>query len=271
MQQSTELRFANFLSPILQGTYEQIALYVGQQLGLQTGLHTGQSLEEFACGQADVGFLCGLLYVRMQQWEQCPVEPLAAPVLYPARYGDEPVYFSDVIVRRESPYITFEDLQGCSWAYNERASHSGCNLVCYSLLERHKPPHYFGQTVRSGSHLASLQMVLEGRADATAIDSHVLDLVTQKNPALTGQLRVIDVLGPSTMPPVVVAKRLAPALKARLRAVLTSMHHDPVVAASLRDGLIRYLAPVHDEQYSDISHMLATVQATALSFADFDN
>jgi phosphonate transport system substrate-binding protein len=266
MQQSTELRFANFLSPILQETYEQIAHYVEQYLGLPATLHTGQSLEQFTSGQADVGFLCGLLYVRLMQWDDCPVELLAASVLLPKRYANRPIYFSDVIVRRDSPYTSFEHLQGRIWAYNERASHSGCNLVCYSLLERHKSPHYFGQTIRSGSHLNSLQMVLDGQADATAIDSHVLDVLLQRNPELATRLRIIDMLGPSAMPPIVVAKRLAPVLKDRLRAALMSMHLDPVTAKSLREGLIRHLAPVTDEHYNDIRHMLATVQTTTFPF-----
>jgi phosphonate transport system substrate-binding protein len=265
MQHHTELRFANFLSPILQGTYQQIARYAGQHLGLPATLHIGQSLEEFACGQADVGFLCGLLYVRLMQREGCPVELLAAPVLLPERYADQPIYFSDVIVRRDSPYSSFEHLQGCAWVYNERTSHSGYHLVCYSLLERHKPSRYFGQTIRSGSHLTSLQMVLDGEADAAAIDSHVLDIVLQRNPELATRLRIIDMLGPSAMPPVVVAKRLPPALKVSLRAALISMHDDPVAAKSLNDGLIRHLVPVADGHYNDIRHMLATVQATTLS------
>ncbi len=267
MHQNTELRFANFLSPILQGTYEQIAHYVGQRLALPTTLHTGQSLAEFASGQADVGFLCGLLYVRLKQCEDCPVELLAAPVLLPERYANQPVYFSDVIVRRDSPYTSFEHLQGHTWAYNERASHSGCNLVCYSLLERRKPPHYFGQTIKSGSHLASLQMVLDGEADAAAIDSHILDVVLQRNPALTEQLRIVAMLGPSAIPPIVVAKRLSPALKDRLRTVLTSMHRDPMAACSLHKGLIRHLAPVTDEHYNGIRHMLAIVQTATFPFA----
>jgi phosphonate transport system substrate-binding protein len=266
MQQSTELHFANFLSPILQGTYEQIARYVGQCLELPTTLHTSQSLVEFAGGQADVGFLCGLLYVRLKQWKDCPVELLAAPVLLPARYANRPIYFSDVVVRRDSPYTSFEHLQGRTWAYNERASHSGCNLVCYSLLERRKPPHYFGQTLKSGSHLTSLQMILDGEVDATSIDSHILDVVLQRNPELATQLRIIDMLGPSAIPPIVVAKRLAPALKDRLRAALTSMHRNPVEAKNLHEGLIRHLTLVTDERYDDIRHMLATVQTVTFPF-----
>jgi phosphonate transport system substrate-binding protein len=267
MQQNTgKLHFANFLSPVLQSTYEQIACYSGQSLGLPTTFHPGQSLEEFANGQADVGFLCGLLYVRMMRWEDCPVELLAAPILLPDRYQNRPIYFSDVIVRRESHYTSFADLQGCVWAYNERTSHSGCNLVCYSLLERDISPHYFGQNVKSGSHLNSLQMVIDGQADATAIDSHVLDVVLHRNPDLAAQLRVITMLGPSAIPPIVVAKRLTSALKERLRAALTSMHHDPVAVQSLYHGLIQRLAPVTDKDYDDIRHMFAVAQTMTLSF-----
>jgi phosphonate transport system substrate-binding protein len=260
------LRFANFLSPILHSTYEQIASYAGQALGLPATLHTGQSLDEFANGRADVGFLCGLLYVRMQQWVDCPVELLVAPVLLADRYEDRPIYFSDVIVRSDSPYASFDDLQGCTWAYNEASSHSGCNLVCYSLLERHKSPCYFGRTIKSGSHLNSLQMVVDRQADATAIDSHVLDVVLQRDPMLATQLRVIATLGPSAMPPVVVAKRLDAALKDRLRAALAEMHLDPLAAQGLQQGLIRRLAPVTDEHYNDIRHMLAAVQAVTFPF-----
>jgi phosphonate transport system substrate-binding protein len=261
------LRFANFLSPILHSTYEQIARYAGQALGLPAMLYTGQSLDEFANGQADAGFLCGLLYVRMQQWVDCPVELLAAPVLLADRYEDRPIYFSDVIVRHDSLYTSFDDLQGCTWAYNEATSHSGCNLVCYSLLERHNLPHYFGRTVKAGSHLNSLQMVIDGQADATAIDSHVLDVVLQRDHALAAQLRVVAMLGPSAMPPIVVAKRLDAGLKDRLRTALVEMHHDPSAIQDLQQGLIRRLAPVTDEYYNDIRHMLAAVQTVTFPFA----
>ncbi|MBO0784227.1 MAG: PhnD/SsuA/transferrin family substrate-binding protein, partial [Ktedonobacteraceae bacterium] len=250
-------------SPILQSTYEQIARYIGQSLHLSTAFDTGQSLEEFANGQADMGFLCGLQYVRMTQWEDCPVELLAAPILLPDRYQNRPIYFSDVIVRRESPSASWEDLRGCTWAYNEPTSHSGYCLVCSCLLKRHQPLHYFGQWVPSGSHLNSLQMVLHGEADATAIDSHVLDVVSHRNPALAAQFRVIAQLGPSTMPPVVVAKQLDTVRKDQLRAALVAMHHDPVGRQHLHHGCIRCMAPINDEHYHDIRQMLATVQAVA--------
>lgn len=260
------LRFANFLSPVLQRTYEHIATYIGERIGSPTLLTTGQSVEEFAMGQADVGFLCGLLYVHMTSQAAFPAELLAAPVLQGKRYQGRPIYFSDVVVRRESRYTSFDDLEGCIWAYNERESHSGCNLVCYSLLECGKPPRYFGKTLRTGSHRASLQAVLEGRADATALDSHMLDVFLLQHEDIAAQLRVIAMLGPSTIPPVVVSKRLDCALKCKLREVLCTMHQDAVGANWLKEGLIDRFVLIADEQYQDLREMFARVQRDEFPF-----
>src|SRR5579863_8871089 len=138
------LRVATFLSPLLYETYEYIAHYIGEHLDCPTTLHVGQSLNEFTNGQTDMAFLCGLLYVHMTRRPGCPIEVLAAPVVQGQRYPGRPIYFSDVVVRRESHYVTFENLQGCTWAYNERASHSGYNIVHYSLLQQGRDITYFG-------------------------------------------------------------------------------------------------------------------------------
>jgi phosphonate transport system substrate-binding protein len=256
---TTTIRFGTFLSPLLYETYAHIARYVGERVGCQTTLRVGRSFEELAVGQVDVAFICGLPYVRMANQDACSVELLAAPVLQGDRYQHKPVYFSDVIAR-------FDDVGGCVWAYNERASHSGCNLVCYSLLEQGKSPDYFGKTVKSGSHLKSLEMVLEGEADASAIDSHLSDLLQARDKGLAGRLRVVDVLGPSSIPPVVVSKRVNNELKLRMREALLTMHLDECGASGLREGLIERFVAVRDEDYGDIRRMLGRVEGVEFPF-----
>lgn len=254
------LRCANFLSSLLQETYAAIATYVGQRPGSEIVFSTGCSLDEFQTGQADIGFLCGLLYVRLRATPEDPVELLAAPVLLPERYQRQPRYFSDVVVRHDSDVKSFDDLCGRAWAYNEEASHSGYNLVQYSLLERQQTASYFGRAIRSGSHLQSLQLVLQGQADATAIDSHMLDVLLLRNPQLSSQIRVIDMLGPSTIPPIVAARRLPDPLKRQIQQSLIHMHEDAQQAAVLRARGIERLVAVQDEDYNDIRAMLARVR-----------
>jgi phosphonate transport system substrate-binding protein len=254
------IRFATFLSPVLYETYEHITRFIGERVGCPVSLSIGNSLEEFTNGQVDIGFLCGLLYTHMLHWPSCPVELLAAPILQPARYQGSPIYFSDVIVPQTSPFTSFDDLAGCTWAYNERASHSGYNLVCYSLLERGKTLHYFSNRVQTGAHSASLQAVLEGRAHATAIDSHLLDVLLTTNKQMAAHLRIIDTFGPSAIPPLVIAKRVDKGLKLKIQEALFSMHHDPRVTEGLRAGLIDRLVPVTDAHYQSLWHMFSHVR-----------
>jgi phosphonate transport system substrate-binding protein len=261
----TTLRLATLLSPALYETYEYIARYLGERLDLSTSLHATSELTEFAHGEAEIGFLCGLLYVHLRQDPSCPVELLAAPVLLGERYQDAPLYFSDVIVRHTSSYTSFDDLRGCVWAYNERASHSGYNLVQYSLLQRGLPLDYFRQTVATGSHLHSLRAVLTGEADAAALDSHLLDVLFQQQPELSDQLRVVAMLGPSPIPPVVIARSLHPALKQRMRETLLSMQRDPQAVRELSKGQIKRFAAVSDEDYNPLQTMFAQVQLAEAS------
>lgn len=260
------IRFANFLSPLLQETYASLASYIGTHIDHPTTLHVGQSLQEFKEGLVDVGFVCGLMYVHMTGWTDCPVELLVAPVLRGKRYQKKPIYFSDIIVHRDSLYTSFDDLRGCVWAYNEHASHSGYNLVCYSLLERGETLSFFGKTLESGSHLHSLRMVIDEQADVTAIDSHVLDMVMRTDPEAAAQLRVIGTLGPSIIPPVVVAKSIDAEIKHQLQAVLVALHHDSYALSKIHKGSIERFVPVTDEHYQDIRAMFQRVQASEIPF-----
>ena len=256
----TIVHLATLLSPVLYETYEYIACYLGKRLGLSTHLYTAREPDIFARGEAEIGLLCGLLYVHMRRASSCPVELLAAPVLQGTRYQDAPRYFSDVVVLRDHPCATFEDLRGCIWAFNERTSHSGYNLIYYTLLQRGLGLDFFGQTSETGSHLQSLRAVLDGVADATALDSHVFDVLCQQQPELGDRLRVIDAPGPSPIPPLVIARHLAPDLKLRIRQALLTMHHDPQAVRELGKGRIKRFVPIADEDYDPLREMFAQVQ-----------
>jgi phosphonate transport system substrate-binding protein len=261
---SRPLRFATFLAPNMFPVYRGIADHVGRALGRDTELVVGEDFGAFAAGAADVGFLCGLPYVRLADGPAAPVEPLAAPVLVGARYGGRPVYFSDVVVRRDAPYRSFADLRGSAWAYNDPDSQSGYNVTRHRLLAVDRPAAFFGRVVRAGSHQRSLRLVAGREVDAAAIDSQVLAVELRDHPDLAGALRVIDALGPSTIQPVVAARRLPADLRAAVRAALLAMGEDPAARALLGRGFVERFAPVGDADYDDIRGMLAAVEAAGL-------
>jgi phosphonate transport system substrate-binding protein len=257
------LRFATFLAPNMLPVYQFIADYAGRKLGCRTELLVGDSYEQLG-PEADVGFICGLPYVALMRRRKPPIDLLAAPVLRGKRYGGKPVYFSDVIVRRDSSFQSFADLRGASWGYNEPDSHSGSGVVRYHLCRLGELNAYFGKVVQTGWHEHSIRLVSSGELDASAIDSQVLAIAFRDHPELASRLRVIDSLGPSTIQPVVAARRLPEGLKASLRAVLLGMGSDRAARDHLARGFVERFVRVMDSSYDDIRVMFAIADSACL-------
>jgi phosphonate transport system substrate-binding protein len=188
------------------------------------------------------------------------VEPLAAPVLAGARYDSRPVYYSDVIVRHDSPIGSLEELRGRSWAYNEPASHSGHTVTLHSLVRMGARPGFFGRVVEAGFHQRAIRLVHSGAVDAAAIDSQVLAVEVRDHPDLAS-LRVVGSFGPSTIQPVVAASHLPSRLKDQIRNLLIELSDDPTARTALDHGLIDRFTVIDDGAYDDIRAMLAVIEA----------
>jgi phosphonate transport system substrate-binding protein len=255
------LRFATFLAPNMLPVYRLLADRIGRRLGRPVELVVGRSLDQFEQGEADLGVICGLPYVWLAARRPPPVEPLAAPVLCGARYAGLPVYYSDVIVRHDSSITRLEELRGCSWAFNEPASHSGHTVTLYSLVRMGARPGFLGPVLQAGFHQRATRLVASGGVDAAAIDSQVLAIELRDHPRLADRLRVIGAFGPSTIQPVVAASRLPDWLKDQAQELLVELGDDPTARPVLDYGVIDHFAPVDDAAYDDIRAMLTVIQA----------
>lgn len=258
------LRFATFLAPNIFPVYQAIADYVGEQLGVAVELAVGTSFDDFAADRIDVGFICGLPYVQLMRQNPPPVDLIAAPTVQGRRYQGRPIYFSDVVVPKDSDVQRFGDLRGCTWAYNDPDSHSGYNVVRHRLVEIGRPHDFFGRVVQSGFHQRSLRMVIAGEADATAIDSQVLAVELRDHPELAAQIRLVDSIGPSTIQPVVASHRLSPELQADIRSALLAIGDDPIARQRLDLGLFQRFATISDSDYDNIRRMLAAVEKVGM-------
>jgi phosphonate transport system substrate-binding protein len=254
------LRVATFLAPNMFPVYEFVARHLGERLGCGAELFVGGDYEQLVNGDADVGFICGLPYVNLRRGPGLSVELLGAPVLRGERYAGQPIYFSDVIVRHDSPYDSFDDLRGCTWAYNEPSSQSGFGITRYHLLCLGETAGFFGRVIESGWHEESIRLVVNGDVDASAIDSQVLAVALRERPELAQRLRIIGTLGPSTIQPVVVSESLSEAEKGALRDALLTLHQHPLARAILNHGYIERFVGVSDADYDDIRDMVEAVE-----------
>ena len=252
------LVFATYLAPNLLPVYQSVAAAVAERLGIAVRLQVGRAFNQLVNGEVDLAFLCGLPYVRLAD----QLDLLAAPVVAGDRYGARPVYFSDVIVRRESPFQTFADLRGASWSFNDPDSHSGYLATLARLLELGETNAFFGRVIDAGWHQVSIELVASGRVDASAVDSHVLAVELRNRPDLANRLRVVDSFGPSPIQPVVARRSLDAGFRQRLRDILAGMAGD-----GLSQGLVERLTPITDDWYEPIRAMLARVTEVGLTLS----
>jgi phosphonate transport system substrate-binding protein len=234
--------------------YRAMMRQVSTTLGIHITLHEG-AFDYQDVLQSDLQFICGLPYIRRTQ----QLEAIAAPILQGERYRDKAIYFSDVIVHRDSDFQRFEDLRGRMWAYNEPESQSGYGITRYTMVKRGLTGGFFGQVIEAGYHERAIRMVCDSDIDAAAIDSHVLAFELRENLHLAEQIRVIDTFGPSTIQPICVSRHMDDALKHDLQNCLTTLH-EGTMREILNSGLIDRLTVVADTDYDDIRGMFAACE-----------
>lgn len=222
------MRFATYLAPCNRPLYEYVADACGA-----SELVDGGDWRELAHGQIDVAFVCSPPLI----WLQGAVEAIAAPVLADPSFGGQPVYCSDVVVARDSPFRSLDDLRGKRWAINEPSSWSGY----WVTLARVGSWSYFGQVVAAGFHQRAMRMVAASQVDGSAIDRHVLAVELRSHSELAARLRVVETLGPAPSQPVVVSSRLDAQIKARLERRLLDLR-----GGALGEFYVERFAPAPD-------------------------
>lgn len=262
------LRFAMtaaFVSEEGVGIYQELVDYVSKELGQPCQLVTGLSYRTVAsmlsAGSVHVAFVCGLPYVELVDRPEPPVVLLAAPIMTAPQYKGVPKYYSYVITHQSKSYDNFLALRGCVYAYNDELSNSGYNMPRARLVELGQTGGFFGEMLRSGSHEESIRLVATGKADASSVDSLVLDFAKQQGDEYAMQVKVIETLGPAGIPPVVASAAVPPDLRDRIARIFCTVHKDEAGRAILDRALVDRFSVVEDDNYDDIRAMCETARA----------
>lgn len=250
---------AAFVSESGIGIYNDIANYLGSKLGRKVTFVSGFSYATInnmlKTGMADVGFICGLPYVLEHDKTRPSIKLLVAPVMKHPRYKNAPVYYSYVIVHKNSKIRHFSYLNGKTFVYNDEISNSGYNMPRAYMIGKGWTKGFFGQVLRSGSHEESIRMVATGKADASAVDSLVYDYDKIYNPRFVSNTRILKVLGPVGIPPIVISTRTPARLRNRILTILVNMEKDPEGRRILDKALVKRFVVVPDSNYNGIRKM----------------
>lgn len=195
------------------------------------------------------------------------LEVLATPC-----YGVEgcmgPLYSSVIVIHAEASIARLQDLEGATAAYNALDSLSGHLALKCVFAPLSENGRFFGRVVKSGGHVASMQMVYEHKADVAAIDCVTYALAQHHRPDLAAGLAVIarGPLAPA-LPYVTAAGRPAGEID-RLKRALAAAAADPALAQA-REALfiagLEFLPPDAYHRVLDLEAACAAQGYVALA------
>ena len=99
-----------------EATCRAITIWLGGKLGIATKFVDCISWQErehqLDAGLIHVCWICGLPYVWKTDADDTVIEPCVALVMAAARYDGAPVYYSDIVVRRDTLLAMHTDQEG---------------------------------------------------------------------------------------------------------------------------------------------------------------
>jgi phosphonate transport system substrate-binding protein len=241
--------------------YRELLDYIGRHSGHSVQLIQRKTYDDvnalFPKGEIDLAFICAGPFAASR--EKVGFEALATP-----QVRGQPFYQSYLIVPKDSPYQTLDDLRGRVFAFTDPGSDTGAMVPRFWLAEAGEAPEsFFSKTIFTYSHDNSILAVAEGLVDAAAVDGHQWEYFERFRPADTSRTRVIRKSQPFGSPPLVASGRLRNEVRSKIQQIMISMHSDPEGRRILENLLIeRFLAP-REEWYEPAREMISRLPTTA--------
>ncbi len=242
--------------------YQEIVDYLGERLGVPVEMVHRRTYDEMdrllEKGEVDVAFICSAPYVKNRR--KFGVELLVAP-----QVNGRVFYRSYIIVHKDSPVRSFDDLRGRVFAFTDPKSNSGRLYPVYRLAKKGlRPEEFFKRYVYSYSHNKSVELVAKRIVDGAAVESLVYEYMRKKGSPYVQQTRVIEQSPEFGIPPVVVSTGISPFVKEKIRELLLNMHKDPKGRKILRAMLIDKFVVVPDSNYDTIRKMEEVVSSVTV-------
>jgi len=153
-------------------------------------------------------------------------------------------YSSVLIKRANAPFASLDACRGARAAYNQDDSNSGMNAFRHAVAPLAKDGRFFGEVMRTGSHLGSLRAVAENRADLAAIDCVTFAFVCDELPEVAQQVQAIGWTAASPGLPLIAANDVPQGMIESLRTALDSaLASQPLRAKRLRLKGFAHLPP----------------------------
>ncbi|MDR1189380.1 MAG: phosphate/phosphite/phosphonate ABC transporter substrate-binding protein [Bifidobacteriaceae bacterium] len=240
--------------------YGPLMAYIAQETGKEVQYHESTDyaalIEAAVAGKIDVASFSGFTYVTATN-QGAKLDPISSIV---TEQGQEPGYYSEAIVPKDSPIQSLADFKGKKVCFVDPSSTSGYLFPSYNLLEASIDPVNDVTPVFAGKHDISVAKTAAGKECEAgfAEDSEV---------AKSSEVRVVDrTMVPGA--PIVMSTGLPSDLQDQLRDILDEVTIDEIIASGVesanQDGFrsVFYATkPVDDAYYQVVRDICAKTGA----------
>jgi ABC-type phosphate/phosphonate transport system substrate-binding protein len=154
-------------------------------------------------------FMCGLPQSRAEPRPAL----VAAPVPSPAAYGGRACYWTELVVRADSPFATLEQTFGHRLALTTPESQSGYAAPLHALMAHGGARPLYREVVAPVfTPMGALRAVIDRQADVAPLDSYALALMRRHAPDLVAEVRVVARTEPTAIPALVASERASPSI-----------------------------------------------------------
>jgi phosphate/phosphite/phosphonate ABC transporter binding protein len=235
------------------GFYKELLAYLSQKISLPIQLVQRETYEEVNSllkeNELHAAFVCTGAYV--QGHDDFGMELLVVPVAY-----GKPVYYSYIIVPKDSPAQSLSDLRGKTFAFTDPMSNTGKLSPSYMLaMKGEEAELFFSRVTFTYSHDKSIEAVAKKLVDGAAVDSLIWDYMDGTGSLDTSETRIVSKSAPYGIPPVVVPRELDNHLKEELRTIFLNMHEDAEGRDILKRIMIDRFIEVSDASYDTVRTM----------------
>lgn len=234
--------------------YKELVDYIGKKINIPVEMVQRESYDEMDTllerGEVKVAFICSGPYVRDR--EKFGVELLVAPQSY-----GKPFYHAYIIVHKDSPLNSIDDLKGKSFAFTDPKSNTGKLVPTYMVAKKFNttPEKFFSNIIYTRSHDKSIESVAKKIVDGASVDSLIYDYIAKKNPVYTSLTKIIEKSPPYGIPPVVITRAFDPNLREKIKGAFLNMHNDPMGKRILEGIMVDKFIIPKDSDYDSVREM----------------
>ncbi|MAE44223.1 MAG: phosphonate ABC transporter substrate-binding protein [Magnetovibrio sp.] len=212
---------ANSIADDFRPVFNAITKVYGLHFDIKVGSSYAAVVQGMASEQVDIAWL-GVVTLY-QAHKLGAAEFLALDVK-----NGESIYYSGILVAKDSGINSLRDMKGKTVAFGDVNSTSGFNFpVAMMLGSGIDPARDFGRIVMAGSHTNSLTALREERVDAASISFKVYEKSVQQGIIDPTKFKVLKKSEPIPVPPLGMHTKLKPEIKALLKEAFNNVHKAP--------------------------------------------